>query len=305
MLFRSAITFESSLDGNKKSIYNLNVSESETAGLFGWVSANSNSYTIKDLKIVNAKVVGGENVGILAGLITRPGSDISKECVVINCHVQGSVTANKNVGGIVGQANFLHMSDCSADIEVLGGQQKEDGIIGGVVGYGIGGSYTNCSAKGWVSGNWTVGGFGGYIEYYIEDGSVVKDVQVTNCSTSVRVTATNWNVGGFVGWTNTIISGCTASGNISSLPIWNSPYDIYRTGGFVGTNAGKISDSSYSGVMTYKDKAQYYGGFVGNDHGGTTINCRFDGSKNPALATNGLSVNNEAEGTNDIKNTLE
>ena len=250
---------------------------------------------------VTGSVSGRANAG---GFVASVDNSTLTKCVVKDMTVTAPYPLNEgewnNTGGFAGEIGTgTTIDDCHVINTTVSSPSKGGGFAGNIFN---GSSATaievkNCTVSGSVTGSWTLGGF--VANAYTEGLSITID----GCSTSSSILTNNWNVGGFAGWSNAEITDCTASGNITSQPVWGS--HLYKTGGFVGTNAGTITRSTYSGTMTYADDAQYYGGFVGNSNSGTTIGCRFDGAKNSALATNGLSVNNEAIGTNEISNSID
>lgn len=303
--------FSGTFDGDGHTIYGLKVTGTEKiryVGLFGRVLRNFEGTTtniaICNLNIKGAQVTPAttiedqiEGCGILMGRINNGFFDGKIQIPIVSgCHVSGTIYASNvsaMIGGIVGVADESKIENCSADVIVTG---RNGSQVGGFGGWILDSEIKNCTAKGTIDGKWSLGGFAGAAE------NLGGSTTITDCTASVAIGANDWNVGGFVGYTNATISGCSASGNLTSNFTWTS--HTYKTGGFVGTNAGTIANCSYAGTITYADNAQYYGGFLGYDENGTTTGCRFDGTKNPALATNGMSTINGSNGTNDISNSL-
>lgn len=272
-----------------------------TAGLFGCVSACSTEPVIQNLT-VEGEVYAGEALsnldnpaaGILAGDVTR--SAAAAYAVIQNCHVSGSVFSESDyVGGMIGSASRLHISDSSADVDVTG-----QGCTGGFVGYGFIGKYQNCTASGNVNGTWCVGGFAGQMfgESYITPSDFVS---VDHCLASGNVTASDWEAGGFAGYlADTRISSSAAMGEVHSTLTTASP----RAGGFVG----EVYSDDYYGVVTITDSHAVgkgtvahneipFGGFVGYLSQGTITGCSYDGAINDVAAV----AETEADGTLEIE----
>lgn len=320
--------FIGSFDGDGHTISGLKVTavtndEESIAyvGLFGKVGPDYEDQTIpsiqnlivRDAKIyAGSTVTGNDNVlqgaGILAGQLTlwNLGGGAIHTAKIKNCRVSGTIhqvdgTTTRYVGGLVGHVQGAEVTNCNANVTI----DTQNGCVGGLLGYAFGTTVKNSHCKGSIKGGWSIGGFVGGAEK-LPSGNMT----ITDCTTSVEVTASNWNVGGFIGYfLEGTIANCSASGNVISTVNWKN--HLYKTGGFVGTNAGLIDKCTYSGALTYADTAEdawkYYGGFTGNHKGGTTQDCRFDGRKNPSLDKSGLSWMNEniEIGSNDISNTLE
>lgn len=264
-----------------------------TGGLVG--SSNSSTFTNCTVK---GTATGKWHTGGFAGQITN--GSVLENCKVKNMTVNSPYPQGVNgscTGGFVGYINDgATITNCHIEQTAVSSPSFGGGFAGWIRGTKPV-EITGCTVSGSVTGSFELGGFVG--EAFCDRSTI----ELKNCSTSSSILTNDWNIGGFVGWSNATITDCTASGNITSQASWGT--HTYKTGGFAGTNAGTITRGTYSGVVIYDDEAQYYGGFVGNSKGGTTIGCRFDGAKNSALATNGLSVNNEAIGTDDIRNSID
>lgn len=320
-------TFYGSFDGDGHIISGLKVTAVTTdeekiayIGLFGRIAPYYEDQTIpsvQNLIVRDAKIYAGSTVegddnvyqgaGILAGDLSlfNFADDVKQTVKIKNCRVSGTIhqvdgTTTKYVGGLLGFIQGGEVTACNANVTI----DTQNGCVGGLLGYAFGTTVKNSHCKGSIKGGWSIGGFVGGAEK-----STTGNMTITDCTTSVEVTASNWNVGGFIGYFNAEIVNCSASGNVISTVNWKN--HLYKTGGFVGTNAGLIDKCTYSGALTYADTAEdawkYYGGFTGNHKGGTTQDCRFDGRKNPSLDKSGLSSKNEniEIGSNDISNTLE
>jgi len=139
--------FRDVFDGDGKSITELyiNNNTSSAVGLFGFMSGA----TIRNLSITNADVTGSQYTGgIAGGMINNSRLE--------NCHVSGVIKSNSSaVGGIVGLVNLSSVSNCYANVEVIGNSQ-----VGGIVGE-LYGTLNACYVTGMVTGTQDVGGLAG------------------------------------------------------------------------------------------------------------------------------------------------
>lgn len=113
--------FTGKFDGKNHTIKNLTVNEPRRsyAGLFGYVEFA----TIRNLKLLDAKVTGTWYVGALAG--------VSRYSVVSNVvSLNGNVSGTKYVGGLIGTSVESRHSVLAAT-----GSVKADGIVGGIAGF--------------------------------------------------------------------------------------------------------------------------------------------------------------------------
>ena len=143
------------------------------------------SGTVKDLT-VSGNVSADWNVGGVVGL--NHGS-------VENCYNIGDVSGNRYVGGVVGD-NRGTVENCYNT-----GTVSDGGISGGVVGCNQGGSVQNCYNTGAVSGSEFVGGVVGY--------NLIRST-VENCYNIGDVSGNGSDVGGVVGYndSNGNVTGC-------------------------------------------------------------------------------------------------
>ncbi len=193
--------FYGEFDGNSKTISNLTVSASASAGLFGKNTLNKDSNavatpTIHDLKFTNANVSGVKGVGVVAGWINFGNvSDIS----VKDSFVEGE----EYVGGIVGIGNAAggtKISNCKViDCTIQNTDGTVEGKIGGIAGFIVPGSILNCSVTGsTITGYRCVGGIVGRAG--TSDGAVsVKGNTVSDNTVSKFSSSSYTNVGSIYG----------------------------------------------------------------------------------------------------------
>lgn len=136
---------------------------------------------VKNLRIVDANVTGGNGTGALAGYADKS--------TIENVRVEGGSvkgSGNNNIGGLVGQADSGLFVECMSSATVEGNE-----ALGGLVGHG-GGSITvrRSYAIGDVTGSRYAGGFIGNGNY----------MNFTDCYAIGAVTATNsgYYAGGFI-----------------------------------------------------------------------------------------------------------
>ena len=136
---------------------------------------------VKNLRIVDANVTGGDGTAVLAGYAVKS--------TIKNVRVEGGSVkgSGNNIGGLVGQASSGGLfEECMSSATVEGNE-----ALGGLVGHG-GGSITvrRSYATGDVTGSRYAGGFIGNGDY----------INFTDCYALGAVTATNsgYYAGGFI-----------------------------------------------------------------------------------------------------------
>lgn len=210
--------FKGEFDGNGFTISGLFVDGSnDYSGLFGYVYAdkpnvddNDNTSEtifvaepvkmIYNLKVTNASVSGGQNVGGIAGYIHY--------AIISGCSFSGTVNgANNSVGGICGYAfNYSVVEQCYSEGSVSGVIR-----VGGILGYAnVNSKVSECYSKAAVASRASLAGNAGGICGIISAGSV------ENCYFLGSVTGPK-RVGGIVG-SNTFstIQGCYVIAPVTS-----------------------------------------------------------------------------------------
>ena len=235
--------FSGTFDGNGFAISHLTIAGKKNTvsnnkfGLFGQLEEGAQ---ILNLGVVDANVVGRDNIGILAG--ENYGN-------VINCYSTGTVSSSSNVGGLVGE-NHGNLSKCYSTSLVSGDYVQ----IGGLVGNNDGGTVTGCHSTGSVSGRGDLGGLVGRN----------NDGAVTDCYSTGKVIGTGDEIGGLVGFNRqSNITGSFGTGTVSGTRM---------VGGLVGFNyEGSIAMSYSTGAVSGEWKV---GGLVGdNGNGSNIIHC--------------------------------
>ena len=160
--------FTGQLDGNSYTLKNfiINQPTSYSVGLFGCLGAGSQ---IQNLGVVNATIIGREDVGGLVGM--NYGS-------LSQCYSSGTVNGNESLGGLCGFNWEGTITSCYATSAVTGNAK-----VGGLCGYNYYGTITDCYATGAVTGNASVGGLCGGNNGKIND--CYWDIQTSGQPTSV------------------------------------------------------------------------------------------------------------------------
>ncbi len=222
------------------------------AGGFVPVGGNANSAysgtfngadnTIADLTINN---VSAGIFGTIGGLFGQLGSG-------------GTIS---NVGALAGVNNGT-ITNVQSSVPVTGFFQ-----VGGLVGDQLGGSITNSSSSGVVTGEIVPGSTSSGNPGPI--GGLVGELDagsITGSSATGAVTALDGDsIGGLIGLTNagTTVTLSFATGNVNAIPLTNGGVSI---GGLIGLNDSVVTESFATGAVTGE---QFVGGLIGdNDSGG-------------------------------------
>lgn len=237
----------------------INRPDQDHVGLFGYVETNEGS--IENVNLTDAYVVGGTNVGALAGYIWWTN--------VTNCEVAGVVQGFSHVGGLIGRYGWTStLKNCSSSAVVTGQIRA-----GGLVGHFSSGSMKHCSSNGAVDGEEFVGGLIGEME----TGSV------TFCNSAADVNrngATDYSgFGGLIGRINVgTIETSYSTGSVTAT-------ESYEIGGFAGMVNGTIRNCYSTATV---EGGTNVGGFAGYLSNGTIQNCYAIGIVSGATELGGL-----------------
>ncbi|WP_026903271.1 GLUG motif-containing protein [Pedobacter glucosidilyticus] len=228
-----------------------------TVGTAGFIR---NSYT-------TGTVIGsGERIGGLVGF-ANINTNIS------NCYANGAISGQFSVGGLLGQAISVTLSDCSASGATTASGSVADGSgaasCGGLIG-DVSGTSTITKSK--ATGNVTGSGrnCGGLI------GNLLGSPTISLCfaTGSATLTATTQgSLGGFVGAINPDVIGsiqnCYAKGNVTAPS--NNGTNI-GVAGFVGRIRGSVLNSNFSFINCYSTGSVAGGAVTANRGGFSTYN---------------------------------
>jgi len=144
-LGNSNTAFIGTLDGQNHIIGDIVINRSNTdhVGMFGYTGANS---VIRNIGLVNGTVTGNHNVG---GLVGNNAGTIS------NAYATANVTGNINAGGLTGNSSG-NIDNAYATSNVSG-----NNAVGGLAGLNDG-TISNTYATGNVTGNSNIGGLVGF-----------------------------------------------------------------------------------------------------------------------------------------------
>jgi len=231
----STTGFTGSFDGNGFEIRRLTVigtmkrsgsaASPHYLGLFGAVGIGA---TINNVTITDAIIMGGSNIGILAGEISTANN-------LDNIAVSGSVNqvaGGSSAGGVIGHLANTDMSNIVVDARVAGADK-----VGGMVGFAEASSSEDTATNIDVHGLVTASGD--------ELGAVIGASSAYNLTTGIvrgGVTGNN-KVGGIVGSVNGTVTILTIDAHASSISSGANGGKIY---GFTGGSAPTTTDTDNS-----------------------------------------------------------
>ncbi len=320
--------FQGRFDGNDHVIRNLSIGTTSTpvniqfAGLFGYCGASLSPSTVQDLGVVDVAIYTNyssnySRIGGVAGNLIGTMKD---------CYATGTVESrsdNSYLGGLIGQINPAAVSNCYADVDIVGmGSTSIDPAnttlytqAGGLIGRSSNSaspSISNCFATGNIvcSGSARVGGLVGYFGSSGANGCSITNSYATGSTSAAAGTYTA--VGGFVGF--------LVSGNIYSS-YWNSTAGAALG---IGLNQGESSSvtamtasqmatdsfvttlNSIAGSSVWKadseNKNNGYplldgvGAGIVSNHAPTALNVHVDGTVQLYQELTGVYVYSDADG---------
>lgn len=185
--------FSGTFDGNGKTISNLKITTGNYAGLFGYVS----TATIKNVKLANADVSGGERMATLIGKITD-------NATVTNCSndAASSVTgSDSNTGGLIGEivngtVALTNLVNNAAVENTKSSNSRAGGVVAQVT-TGANVTLTNCTNNGAVKTN---NGYAGGIVSAYQSGTM----NIKNCVNNGNLVGVY--EGNMLGWYTSIRS---------------------------------------------------------------------------------------------------
>lgn len=187
-------------------------------GLFPVVGESA---VIKNVTVTNIRLTGS-GVGIIAG---------KNSGRIENCVVDGTISASKDAGGIVGENAYGTVINCRSTVNVSSSSTG----AGGIVGYNNNGRIENCHSSGSVSAR--AHGVGGIVG----DNS---SGTVQNCYATGSVSGNSDEVGG--------VAGRLYGGSITNCYASTTLYGNATVGGIVGN---RIESGDISQCYFNQDKA--------------------------------------------------
>lgn len=253
--------FNGTFDGNGKTILNLSIKgDKDDIGLFKSGSGTIENITIQNIIVQN---ISNNNTGALCGSFSGK---------IDNCHLNignGSIVGNKNVGGFVGKAKSVQLTNCtltsnSSEPSLLGNE-----CLGGIIGliYDTASEFSNCKVNTYLNGEASVGGLIGYI-----DEIKSENLNINKCSFDGIIKGVD-NIGGIVG----VVQGEMYGYEQLKLTSVKSKLKIFADGTPAGGLIGKSNNvkvyiiSSYSDV-NFVNSSSYCGGLIGS------LSCKYNKS---------------------------
>lgn len=241
-LWKPIISFNGTLDGNNRTIKNLNIRDivnigySYYVGLFAELKSHA---IIQNLKIDNTCRINIDFPDVIAWSAVLVGY-IAGYCYdgkITNCHTAGVISVTSNayytyVGGMVGSTQFRNsITDCSnAGTITSFVKQGIDNQVGGIAGNGIS-LFTNCSNTGSITAQHS------------------------------QESDNNNNAGGISGC-NGGFTNCHNAGTIQSIYTTQGSYGY--AGGICGYHNGwEITDCDNTGYIYATGNVMYAGGITG------------------------------------------
>ncbi|HTL31713.1 MAG TPA: hypothetical protein VL326_01245 [Kofleriaceae bacterium] len=249
--------FTGTLDGGAHAIghFVLDRPQDDYVGLFGSLGRGAQ---ISNLKLATVSITGRDYVGALAGYSE---DTLSVQSVTVD----GVITGDKEVGGVLGYSNCLtecqpyELRDVIVDVDLTATAGTGGGVLGGIYSnqFPAMPQIVDVHASGQARGAGGIGGIIGDAEY----------VEIRQASSSVTVTA-GIGAGGVMGgsvYIATKIIDSVATGSVTctgSAPVGGS-----TCGGLVGDMEGAVFRSYATGRVDCP--GDYCGGLAGSLHGAT------------------------------------
>ena len=271
--------FTGHFDGGGNNIMNLYQRQDATfKGLFGC----TNGAEIKNVNLVNCEI--GNGAEYAGALVAYAGSTDISNCSVKNSQI---TTTGGVAGGIIGYAgmpfrihetneNVSKITNCEIEFVIVESAVDAGGIVGKINDDSYYERYlvSNCSTS---NGHY-------YIVKGCVAGGIVGEMRsgtVEGCTSNTIVVGTgqvsNVCVGGVVGSIHgfSVIANSYNRGNVVA--------DFEFAGGIVGYSAGNVYNVYNAGEIVAQDPNSYgFGTIVGNDQGGTYLNCYWLENELPA-----------------------
>jgi len=220
--------------------------------------------------------------------------------VIRNLNISNTSSA-VNYTGLFGYTQSATIKNLHLEnISIFSGSR----FVGGLVGYQVGGSITNCSSTGTITAEIFVGdSMYNYSEYagglvgLQENGSILNCISTCSVKASSSLTSpSGFNLivyaGGLAGKSYGTIMDCYSTGSVTS-----SNVGVANAGGLAGNSSGTITFCYSTGSITasalYTFNSLAVGGLIG-DNSGTITSCYAKGSvTGKGTSIGGLAGNNE------------
>ncbi|MGI6216176.1 MAG: cell wall-binding repeat-containing protein [Coriobacteriales bacterium] len=220
--YSSHNAFSGTFDGDGHTISNLNVSYTDDAGLFGYVSGTSSANAvIENLTVSGTVEMTGTSHNAAAGIAAY----VDGYTTISNCRNMVNVTSDygnyDGAGGIIGKLQYT------------GGVTVDSCVNEGTI--------TSAAQSSYGSANNSSAAAGGIVGYMYYPGSSSLSNSITNCyNTGTITTTTGYAAGGIVGYMYQASSGGTT--NVENC---------YNTGTVSLSDAGSSHTSHFGGIAGY------------------------------------------------------
>ena len=228
--------YKGTFDGNKKTIKGLAISGTgNCVGLFGCIYGA----TIKNL-IVEGSVSGDTCVG---GIVGYAHAYAPAFATITGCTSNVTVTGARRVGGFVGEASQCNVSYCGNIGDITGTDNDNVGGTGGVVGIiNYSTTISNCFNNGKIV---SVCNAGGIVGYNYSNASSHNWV-ITNCYNTGDIEVTVGYAGGITSYNNGAVEKCHNVGKVIT------PNTGTKAAEYAGGIIGMFSDKdAYAPINCY------------------------------------------------------
>jgi hypothetical protein len=209
-------------------IKNLNIENAiiQGANSSGALTGTAHNVHFKNIR-VNAIVMGGHNVGLVAG---SNGGDM------LNVHSSGQVSGESIVGGLVGESTAVSRYTNSSSSATVESSASVDAGAGGLIGHSSAPiTLQAVSSTGDISANGAAGGLVGS-----SDGGI----SINNCYSQGTINSSNAGAGGIIG--NVLVRDNSYLASV---------FNCYASGGISGNNSGGLvgRNSSEDNQLTLRN----------------------------------------------------
>ena len=266
--------YAGTFDGDGKAITGLNIDQStgSNVGLFASIAEGG---TVKNLTLDNVGITAGSNVGAVAG---------QNWGTIENCSVSGNVIGNglntydSYVGDITGK-NQGTITGCAT----MGSVKVANGTyVGGIVGWHVNGTITDCHSSATVEGIAYIGGVAG------QSNDIITACYSTGNVTAKKNSLDDSFAGGVVGLNNdgAILTACYATGDVKG--------EAKYVGGVVGDNSSIVT-ACYHATGNVTGAIENIGGVAGRNYNSSILMACYWGGIVTSERGIGIDMTNDSE----------
>jgi len=261
------VELDGTFEGLGNAISNLTIAdtlEDDNAALFTYLGSGFNTRTsVRDITLNNLRLTGSAGFNRMGGIAVNNFGTIS------NVHVHGRISSTSDIGAIASYNAGLvdHASAAVRETVIYVG--GSGGSLGGLVAQNHG-TVRDSFSTGAVSGDFQSDNVGGLVGYN-------QQGQIIDSWSSGNVKSATFS-GGLVGYSDGIISGSFAKGNVTGDGGVNG-------GGLVGENLGMIKGSFALGSISNFENV---GGLMGQNFGTASESFARGAVSNADISIGGL-----------------